>query len=82
MNSLLEDEDDKRHHDHDHEGHDHVHDEPELGFSPLHFPHVAANRSRRDVRYVPKFIETALVLDKAMVKVSSLRSSFHYFFPV
>ena len=36
--------------------------------SEEHIAQYNSSRHRRDVRFVPKFVETALVLDKAMVR--------------
>ena len=60
--------DDHHHHHHD-DGDDHRHhDGVNADQDPWSWMRLeGTNRSRRDVRYVPKFIETALVLDKAMV---------------
>ena len=70
-------EDDHHHHqgedEHHHQGEDedHQHQDGDVN-DPWSWIRLAGgNRSRRDVRYVPKFIETALVLDKAMVKIKN-----------
>ena len=56
------------HHHHQGEDEDHQHQDGDVN-DPWSWIRLAGgNRSRRDVRYVPKFIETALVLDKAMVR--------------
>ena len=61
--------DDGDDHQHHHEADDHHHHEGANAEDPWSWIRLqqGTNRSRRDVRYVPKFIETALVLDKAMV---------------
>ena len=55
--------------DHQADDHHHHHDGVNADQDPWSWMRLEGtnNRSRRDVRYVPKFIETALVLDKAMV---------------
>ena len=81
----LRHEADDHHHHHDDDGDDHQHHNQ----ADDHHHHEGANaedpwswirlqgtnRSRRDVRYVPKFIETALVLDKAMVHTQGIESN-------
>ena len=65
------DDDDGDDHQHHHQADDHHHHDHGVNADqdPWSWMRLEGtnNRSRRDVRYVPKFIETALVLDKAMV---------------